>query len=165
MEQVLIGFGSNMGDSVRICREAVEMFRRHPLIEVLRVSSLYRTKPVGFIDQPWFINGAIACETKLEPEELLDVTLGIERDFGRVREIHWGPRTLDLDILLFGSRLMDLPRLTLPHPRLHERLFVLAPLSEIAPEHVHPSLGLTVRELLADFLALETGQEIERFED
>ena len=149
MEQVLIGFGSNQGDSVLICSQAVEMLDRHSRIRIRRVSSFYRTEPVGMKDQDWFINGVVLCETDLEPEGLLSVTRQIEAHFHRVRHHRWGPRTLDLDILFFGERCIDLPDLIVPHPRLHERRFVLVPLAELAPQWVHPVLGISVRELLA----------------
>jgi 2-amino-4-hydroxy-6-hydroxymethyldihydropteridine diphosphokinase len=154
MEQAIIGFGGNLGESARTCREAVETLRRHPRIDVEKVSSLYRTEPVGVVDQDWFVNGVILCRTTLEPMDLLDVTARIEDDFGRVRRIRWGPRSLDLDILCYGERIIDLPpRLEIPHPRMHERSFVLLPLMEIAPHWAHPVLGKTAQELWAELSA------------
>jgi 2-amino-4-hydroxy-6-hydroxymethyldihydropteridine diphosphokinase len=164
MEQVYIGFGSNQGDSVRICREAVEALRRHPEIEVVRVSSLYRTEPVGMIEQDWFINGVVSCKTSLKPLDLLDVTSRIEEDLGRVRAVRWGPRSLDLDILSFGELQVDLPQLTIPHPRLHERLFVLIPLEEIAPDWLHPVFRLTARELLVGLPAASRASAVHLLE-
>jgi 2-amino-4-hydroxy-6-hydroxymethyldihydropteridine diphosphokinase len=148
MEQALIGFGSNQGDSVSIWRGALDALRRHPGIEVVKVSSLYRTEPVGMVDQDWFINGVILVKTSLAPLDLLDLTSKIEEDFGRIRTIRWGPRRLDLDILFYGEKRIDGPRLTIPHPRLHERTFVLIPLVEIAPDWVHPVLRMAAHELL-----------------
>ena len=154
MEQIIIGLGSNLGDSKRICREAVEALRRHPRIEVEKVSSLFLTEPVGMVDQDWFINGVALCKSSLEPLDFLEVTAGIEHAFGRVRLVRWGPRSLDLDILCYGERIIDLPpRLEIPHPRMHERSFVLLPLMEIAPHWAHPVLGKTAQELWAELSA------------
>ena len=165
MERVIIGFGSNLGDSVGICREAVKAIGRHPRIEVEKVSSLYRTEPVGMVDQDWFINGVILCKTSLGPLELLDVTAGIEAGFGRVRSIRWGPRSLDLDILCYGARKIDDPRLEVPHPRMHERSFVLLPLMEIAPHWLHPVTGRTAQELLTELSAESCATEANLLEE
>jgi 2-amino-4-hydroxy-6-hydroxymethyldihydropteridine diphosphokinase len=164
MEEALIGFGGNEGDSVQICRKAMSMLEEHPQIRTLAVSSLYRTKPVGPVEQNWFINGAMRCETTLEPIALLELLLEIEKRFGRLRHIHWGPRTLDLDILFYGERQIIDDRLTVPHPRLHERLFVLIPLAEIAPGWVHPGLGTTVGEILTRLLDENHDQEVQKLE-
>jgi 2-amino-4-hydroxy-6-hydroxymethyldihydropteridine diphosphokinase len=162
MEEVLIGFGSNQGDSVRTCTRAIELLGNHGEIEGLVASSLYRTQPVGMVDQSWFVNGAIRCGTSLGPQDLLIVLQGIERKFGRVREIRWGPRTLDLDILAFGERKVQLAELEIPHPRLHERRFVLLPLMEIAPDWRHPLLGASPSEMLARLA--DEDQKVERLE-
>ena len=164
MERVLIGFGSNLGDSVQICFAAIERLRSHPRIRVIKTSSLYRTKPQMLGDQPWFINGVVLCETDLNPDDLLDRIQHIERDFGRKRETRWGPRTLDLDLLTFGDRQINLSSLTIPHPRLHERRFVLIPLLEVAPEWVHPTMKVTARSLVDRILDDGSDQEVERLE-
>jgi 2-amino-4-hydroxy-6-hydroxymethyldihydropteridine diphosphokinase len=164
MELVLIGFGSNLGDSVQVCLAAIERLRIHPHIRVIETSSLYRTKPQMLADQPWFINGVVLCETDLSPEDLLDTMQHIERDFGRNREVRWGPRTLDLDLLTFGDHQINFSSLTIPHPRLHERRFVLIPLLEVAPEWVHPTMKVSARNLLDRILDDTGDQEVERLE-
>lgn len=148
-EQVLIGFGSNQGESLRICSKAIDVLRNTPHFEVLKVSSFYRTEPVGGVEQDWFVNGVIYGRTSMSPEGLLNLLNRVENAFGRVRDVRWGPRTLDLDILFFGDLEVNSPSLTIPHPRLHERCFVLVPLAEIVPNWVHPLLKAPARDLLA----------------
>jgi len=162
VQRVAVGIGSNQGESIRTCLDVFELLRKHPEIHILKVSSLYRTKPVGFAGQNWFINAAALLQTALEPEDLLETLLAVEQDFGRVRTIKWGPRTLDLDILYYGDKRVDSPRLTIPHPLMHERLFVLAPLAEIDPGWVHPMLELSALEMLERLRAMDHGQEIEK---
>lgn len=164
MEAAAVGIGSNIGDSLRICMDAVDLLQKHPSVHILRASSYYRTKPVGFTEQDWFVNAAVLCETALGPEDFLEVLLELEQQFGRERKIKWGPRTLDLDLLFYGSRQIDREKLKLPHPLLHERLFVLAPLAEIEPDWVHPGLGLTVRQMLARLSETDHQQEIQKLE-
>jgi 2-amino-4-hydroxy-6-hydroxymethyldihydropteridine diphosphokinase len=164
MERVLIGFGSNLGDSVQICLAAIERLRSHPQIRVIETSSFYRTRPQMVADQPWFINGVVLCETDLSPEDLLDTIQKIERGFGRSRDIRWGPRTLDLDLLAFGDYQINLSSLTIPHPRLHERRFVLIPLMEVAPEWMHPTMKVTALSLLDRIVDDGSDQEVERLE-
>jgi 2-amino-4-hydroxy-6-hydroxymethyldihydropteridine diphosphokinase len=157
---VLIGMGGNLGDPVAQCREAVRGLEEHPDVTVLRCSSLYRTEPLGKHDQNWFVNGVVLCETTLGPERLLFVLQQMEKRCGRVRRERWGPRTLDLDLLSFGEVVLETESLTLPHPRLHERRFVLVPLLEVAPNWRHPVLLRTARELL-EALDVEQGQSVE----
>jgi 2-amino-4-hydroxy-6-hydroxymethyldihydropteridine diphosphokinase len=130
-----VGVGANLGDRRATIERAVERLRAVPGVEVLAVSSLRETDPVGFEEQPRFLNGAVELETTLEPRELLDELLRVERELGRIREgPRFGPRTIDLDLLVYGNRRLNEPGLTVPHPRLHERRFALEPLAELAPE-------------------------------
>jgi 2-amino-4-hydroxy-6-hydroxymethyldihydropteridine diphosphokinase len=141
-----IGLGSNKGDKRANCQKALHLLSSAG--RVLTVSSFYCTEPVGYRDQETFINAVAAVETELTPEALLTECLRIEERLGRTRELRWGPRTLDLDILLYGERVVDEPDLTIPHPRLALRRFVLLPLAEIAPQVVHPVLKKTAKHLL-----------------
>jgi len=150
MSTVYIGLGSNIGDREATIRAAVERLRAHPAIRVRRVSTLIETDPVGGpAGQPAFLNGAAEIETDLEPPDLLDVLKEIEHNLGRRPGPRWGPREIDLDLLLWGDRIVKTDRLAVPHAHLRERRFVLAPLSEIAPAARDPVTGRTVRDLLA----------------
>jgi len=130
-----VAIGSNLGDREQTLLDAVEALRAEPGVVVVAVSSLVETDPVGFLDQPRFVNGVVALETTLPARALLELLLEVERRFGRIREgvPPQGPRTLDLDLLLYGDEEIDEPGLQIPHPRMHERPFVLGPLAEIAP--------------------------------
>ncbi|MEW6354907.1 MAG: 2-amino-4-hydroxy-6-hydroxymethyldihydropteridine diphosphokinase [Planctomycetota bacterium] len=143
-----IGLGSNVGDREENLRGALALLRESGGIEVTKVSSFHETAPVGGPPQGKFLNAAAEVRTALAPEELLDRLQAIERNLGRERTVKWGPRTVDLDILLYGDVVIQTERLTVPHPLMHERRFVLGPLNEIAPGAVHPVFGKTVSELL-----------------
>jgi 2-amino-4-hydroxy-6-hydroxymethyldihydropteridine diphosphokinase len=137
-----VGLGANLADRERTLRAAVDALAAEDGVELVAVSTLRETEPVGVGEQPRFLNGAAALDTSLPARELLDLLLGLERRFGRVRVPgEHGPRTLDLDLLLYGDEEIDQPGLTLPHPRLHERRFVLEPLAELAPGLVVPGRG------------------------
>lgn len=137
-----IGLGSNLGDSAAQVRAGMQALRELALTRDVRCSSLYRSAPVGITDQPDFTNAVCACATQLPAQELMQQLLVIERTHGRERSgPKGGPRTLDLDLLLYGDHISDAPSLSLPHPRLHERAFVLYPLAELAPALVVPGRG------------------------
>jgi 2-amino-4-hydroxy-6-hydroxymethyldihydropteridine diphosphokinase len=144
-----VGLGSNLGDREATLRRALELLARDPGVELAAASAFRETDPVGFEDQPRFLNAAAAVETELAAGELLDRLLAIERTLGRTRDgPRYGPRTVDLDLLLYGDERVDAPGLTVPHPRLHERRFALEPLAELDPDLVVPGRG-PVRELIA----------------
>jgi 2-amino-4-hydroxy-6-hydroxymethyldihydropteridine diphosphokinase len=149
MPVAYVGLGANLGPREETLRRAVDLLRRVAGVEVVAVSELRETEPVGVVDQPLFVNGAVAVETTLAPRELLDALLRIERELGRVRgDERWGPRTLDLDLLVYGDVRVDEPGLCVPHPRLHQRRFALEPLAELDPALEIPGLG-SVSELLS----------------
>ena len=148
-----IGLGSNLGDREGVLRQALAALDARAGIEVAAVSTLRETEPVGYVDQPGFLNGAARLETELAPRELLSTLLRVEQELGRDRsgpgsELRYGPRTIDLDLLLYGELELDEEGLTVPHPRLHERRFVLEPLVELAPGLVVPGRG-RVSDLLS----------------
>lgn len=150
MTTAYVGLGANLGDREGTIRAALAALDARPDIAVVGVSSLRETDPVGYLDQPRFLNGAAALETALGPRELLDALLEVERELGRVRGEgpRFGPRPIDLDLLLHGDLMLDEPGLVVPHPRLHERLFALEPLAELDPALVVPGRG-AVADLVA----------------
>ena len=154
---VYLSLGSNIGDRESQLRRAQAQLGAAG--RVLKVSSFYETEPVEFTQQPWFVNCALALETTRTPQQLLSEILTIEREMGRRREQNKGPRSIDIDILLFADQIIDSKNLTIPHPAMHQRRFVLEPLAEIAPETEHPVLHKTIRELLD---ALPPGQPLRR---
>jgi 2-amino-4-hydroxy-6-hydroxymethyldihydropteridine diphosphokinase len=159
MARAVIGLGANLGDPVAQLRAAIAAIGRLAGTRVLAASSFYRSAPVGYAAQPDFVNAAVSIETTLEPRALLDGLKSIELASGRARTFKDAPRTLDLDILLFDDRASDEPGLTIPHPRMHERAFALAPLVEIEPEAVIPGRGRA-----GDLLARCAGQDVKRID-
>jgi 2-amino-4-hydroxy-6-hydroxymethyldihydropteridine diphosphokinase len=154
---VYLSLGSNVGDLAANLRSAIE--RLGSLGEVLAVSSFYETEPVEVSSQPWFLNCAVKLDTEKMPRQLLNGILEVEREMGRRRTQIKGPRNIDIDILLFGNSIIETKGLSVPHPSLHQRRFVLEPLAEIAPEVRHPVLKKTMRELRD---ALPAGQAVRR---
>jgi 2-amino-4-hydroxy-6-hydroxymethyldihydropteridine diphosphokinase len=153
--EVFISIGSNIGDRAANIRNAIKALER--VVKIVAVSSLYETEPVEFTEQPWFLNCAVRLETALDPHELIDSLLSIEQEMGRHRQHIKGPRNIDLDILLYGNLVLNDATLTIPHPAMQQRRFVLEPLAEIAPEIIHPVLRRTIRELHD---ALPIGQQV-----
>jgi 2-amino-4-hydroxy-6-hydroxymethyldihydropteridine diphosphokinase len=148
MAVVYLGLGSNMGDRTQHLVDACGTLHRHPAIMVQAVSSLYHTAPVGFTAQDWFLNAVACLYTTLRPPALLSVTQATERRLGRVTTLRWGPRAIDIDILLYDTLQIHTQYLTIPHAALPERRFVLVPLAELAPDVQLPS-GARVRDLLS----------------
>jgi 2-amino-4-hydroxy-6-hydroxymethyldihydropteridine diphosphokinase len=157
MADAYLGLGSNMGDKRAYLCQALDKLRA--VCDVKKVSSLYVTEPVGNKEQNWFLNAAVHIGCEQPPAELLFLLLAIERDLGRVRSAKNAPRTIDIDLLFYGDLVSESEDLAVPHPRLHERRFVLAPLAEIAPDLMHPVLGRSIQEL-AD--TLESDERVER---
>jgi 2-amino-4-hydroxy-6-hydroxymethyldihydropteridine diphosphokinase len=141
MAKVYISLGSNMGDRLDNLRDALQKLHNTAGIKVINISQVYETEPVGYEDQDWFYNAVALLEVELSPLELLKLMMATEQELGRKRLIHWGPRTIDLDILLYDDLVINQKDLIIPHPRMAERAFVMVPLSEIAPEVEVPGEG------------------------
>jgi 2-amino-4-hydroxy-6-hydroxymethyldihydropteridine diphosphokinase len=154
---VYLSLGSNLGDRAANLNDAIARLKK--IGDILAASSYYETEPVEFTAQPWFLNCVVALETEKMPKQVLTAVLDIEQQMGRRRNQQKGPRIIDIDILLFGSSVVDTKNLTIPHPALHERRFVLEPLAEIAPDLRHPVLKRSMRELRD---ALPSGQSVRR---
>jgi 2-amino-4-hydroxy-6-hydroxymethyldihydropteridine diphosphokinase len=154
-----IGIGSNLGDKIDQCEKAITEILNVDYHKLLAKSSFYKTKPLGYTSQDWFVNGVIKIETDLEALDLLRTLKTIEVRLGRTETFQWGPRTIDLDILLFDDKEIKKEELQIPHPHLHERQFVLIPLTEIDRNLVHPVLKKTIGELLEN---IEEDQGVEK---
>jgi 2-amino-4-hydroxy-6-hydroxymethyldihydropteridine diphosphokinase len=142
-----IALGSNIGASQAILEGALKTLEQTPGITIKAKSSWYKTAPIGGPSQPDYLNGAAILQVQLSPQQLLKTLLEIEQEFGRVRQERWGPRTLDLDVLLFDDLIIETPDLQIPHPRMTERAFVLVPLAEIAPDWIEPVTGEPISQL------------------
>ena len=145
-----IGIGSNLGNPNKNCVEAIEKISTNDHIKIISKSSFYKTAPIGDIEQDWFINSVIRINTKLNPKELLLALLNIESEMGRIRKEKWGPRLIDLDLLFYDKLILNQEGITLPHPEIQKRNFVLVPLNEISENLTHPILKKTVKTLLQE---------------
>lgn len=143
-----IGIGANLGDKKKNIKNAVRLLKEK--CEIVKSSPLYKTEPVGFKNQEWFVNCVVEIRTLLAPHRLIHLLKGIEKSMGRTKAIKYGPRIIDLDILYYGDLILKGKSLTIPHPRMHKRLFVLAPLRDISPDFIHPKLKKSVNDLIAD---------------
>lgn len=151
MKIAYLGLGTNLGDKEKNLKEAIRILKEHEGINIIRESSFYITEPVGYENQPDFLNAVVQIETNLSPFELLEACRFVENELKRERIIRWGPRIIDVDILLYEDLVIASDELSIPHPRMHERKFVLEPLAEIAPNVIHPSLKITVKKLLYNY--------------
>lgn len=163
MKTAYIGIGSNLGDRHQNCLTALDMLQKTPGCKLTGHSDWYWTEPVGVMDQERYVNGVASISTELSAHDVLKMLLAIEQDMGRIRRKRWESRMIDLDLLLFGLEVINDEHLTIPHPLMHERRFVLVPLVQLEPNLTHPSLGLTMSELLARLP--EDSQEVGLIED
>ena len=148
MVKAYLGLGSNIGDRAHQLQQAIRIIDQYQYIDVTSISPIYETEPVGYTDQPQFLNLCIEIETTLKPQELLKRCLETEQALHRVRKIRWGPRTLDVDILLYGNEIIEEDNLIIPHPRMVERAFVLIPLNDIASKHIEPRSQRLIENLV-----------------
>jgi len=149
IHSAIISLGSNLGDKQTNCQQGIDRLLASGNASLVKVSRFYRTSPVDFLDQDWFVNAAVNVETSLEPVELLETLQFIQQQAGRVKGgIRFGPRVLDLDIIFYDQLVMKTPTLEIPHPRMHKRRFVLQPICDIDPDIVHPLLNMPVKSLL-----------------
>ncbi len=155
MTEVYLALGSNVGDSPALFEQAISLLGKDVLKDI-KQTTVYVTKPVGYTDQPNFLNTVISGQTDLAPGELLTRVKQLEHEIGRIKRFHWGPREIDIDIIFYGSLILETPDLVIPHPRLYERDFVLAPLHDLNPDLVDPSSGQTISQLLANLQADQT---------
>lgn len=151
-KQVFLGIGSNLGDKEKYIKDAIGQMKEHPQIRKVRCSDMITTAPYGGVEQDDFLNGAVGFETLLGPDELLTFLHELEAKAGRERLVRWGPRTLDLDILLYQGYISEKPKLTVPHPDMENRRFVLEPLSQLCPYEIHPVTGKSIRQMLRDLI-------------
>lgn len=156
-----LGIGSNLGDPIENCRTALREIASLKNVQVLRRSSLYRTEPVGDRLQDWFVNGVVEVRTTFTAPQLLKALQWVEQAMGRERRERWGPRTIDIDILLYGQDIIEADGLVVPHPELHKRRFVLVPINEIAPYVIHALYGISMKGLLD---RLEDDRAVERID-
>ncbi len=150
MKRAFIGIGSNLGDRRKNCAEAVERLKELKGCEFVACSRWYLTSPVGVEDQDWFVNGVACLGAEISARDLLGRLLSVEAAMGRVRNEKWGPRVIDLDLLLYGADIVNEPDLEIPHPHMHRRRFVLAPLAEVDPDVIHPVLAKTASQMLRE---------------
>ena len=150
MAHAYIGFGSNIDDRLNYITQALQLLLEADNVSLIQISSLYETEPVGYEEQDWFLNGVIAVETGLLVHELLTLLKEIEGEVGREHRARWGPREVDLDLLIYDQDCINTPDLTVPHPEMHQRSFVLVPFTEIAPDILHPILQQDIRTLLSN---------------
>jgi 2-amino-4-hydroxy-6-hydroxymethyldihydropteridine diphosphokinase len=141
---IFLGLGSNIGDRAKCLKDAIKLID----LPIVAESAIYETEPVDYLNQPWFLNQVLQCETSFHPLKLLKECQRVETELGRIREISKGPRAIDIDLLFYNQEILSTQELTIPHPAIPQRRFVLIPLNEIAPDFVHPQLKLTIRELL-----------------